>query len=362
MAEFITIEAIPENQQDSLQKLWDAVKTVFSERESIGYWGYPLFLKVANQRKSPDILIGDRHLGLIIIEVLDITIDQVISFNDGNLERENFDDNPILATQQYLETLKQYGDRETIINNKITGRSLLAFPHISTQQWQERGLIGLEDGSSLIFANQLGKVELRERIERASPHFVGMGMGNDEEWNSFLTVISGNLILRTSTPPVNHGDRQTRAQILTLAQEQIYHWDAQQEWIGKSIPPGPQRIRGIAGSGKTVLLCQKAALMHLKHPDWHIALVFFTRSLYDQIIDLISKWVHRFSNGEIRYNPEFSNLKVLHAWGAKDREGLYSYICKAHNQKPGTVENILFQNYGGRKHSILLPTIPVKKN
>lgn len=40
-----------------------------------------------------------------------------------------------------------------------------------------------------------------------------------------------------------------------------------------------QRIRGIAGSGKTVILCQKAALMHLKYPQWRIALVFF-REVY----------------------------------------------------------------------------------
>ena len=49
------------------------------------------------------------------------------------------------------------------------------------------------------------------------------------------------------------------------------------------IPPGPQRIRGIAGSGKTRLLCQKAAWMHKEHPDWDIAYVFFTQALYDEI-------------------------------------------------------------------------------
>lgn len=30
------------------------------------------------------------------------------------------------------------------------------------------------------------------------------------------------------------------------------------------------------------LFSQKAVITHLKHPDWKVAFVFFTRSLYDQ--------------------------------------------------------------------------------
>ena len=339
MAEFITTEAIPEDKQDSLQKVWDAVKNVFSERESIGYWRYPLFLSIGDRRKEPDILLCDRYLGIIIIQVLDITIEQVISFHEGNLELQNIEDNPLASTQKYTQALRNYGDAHAKIKDKITGRSLLAFPFISTEQWQERGLSGLEDGSALIFANQLGKVGLKERIERALPQMVGTGTRDEQEWETLLTVISGTPILRKQFRQLDTNNQKTRAYILANLQEQMYAWDAQQEWIGKSIPPGAQRVRGIAGSGKTVLFCQKAAMMHLKHPDWDIALVFFTRSLYDQIIDLISKWIDRFSNGEIRYNPEFSKLKVLHAWGAKERQGLYRYICQTHNQQPGAVEN-----------------------
>ena len=85
--------------------------------------------------------------------------------------------------------------------------------------------------------------------------------------------------------------------------------------IAKQIPPGPQRIRGIAGSGKTVLLCQKAAYMHLQHPEWDIALVFFTRSLYDLMESQVDFWLRYFSNCERQYNPKKSRLKVFHAWG-----------------------------------------------
>jgi superfamily I DNA and RNA helicase len=339
MAEFITIEAIPQSQQDSSQKVWDAVKTVFSEGESIGYWGYPLFIKVANQFQGPDILIADRYLGLIIVNVLAINIEQVISYNQGNLELQNFTYNPIEITQKYAQILRAKGDKLNKIRDKITARSLLIFPYINSEQWQAKRFLGLDDGSNLVFANQLGKVGLRERIERSQPIIVGNGFNNDEEWQSFLSLISGNYILKKSLPPLDQRDGKTKLNILATAQEQIYHWDVLQESIGKSIPLGAQRVRGIAGSGKTVLFCQKAALMHLKHPEWDIAFVFFTRSLYDQIIDLISQWIDCFTDGQIRYNPHTSRLKVLHAWGAKERDGFYRYVCREHNIKPGTVKN-----------------------
>lgn len=121
----------------------------------------------------------------------------------------------------------------------------------------------------------------------------------------------------------------TRGGVLQQARNWLSEFDLQQELIGKQIPPGAQRIRGIAGSGKTVLLCQKAAHMHLKYPDWHIALVFFSRSLYDRIIAQLDKWLRRFSSGEVQYDSHNQKLRVLHAWGAKNQPGLYSIICEA---------------------------------
>ena len=56
------------------------------------------------------------------------------------------------------------------------------------------------------------------------------------------------------------------------------------------IPEGPQRIRGLAGSGKTVVLALKAAYLHSQHPDWNIAVTFYTRSLSQQYKDMITNF------------------------------------------------------------------------
>lgn len=336
---FITTEAIAPNNDAGYQKVWDAVRAAFSSsrESSIGYWRYPLFLQVGDRRKEPDILIVDQQWGIIIIEVCPVNIEQITSVNDNYIQFINntLQQNYSLENiSKYAAVLRKYCDQEPIktpesdIQQKIIGRTLIAFPNISTKQWQEKGWTGTEEGTPFIFNNQLGEVGLKNRIEKSQAAITGESL-NDSQYKSLLSVISGTSILRKSLERIESADNQSLYNILAEAQKLMYEWDVKQEYIGKTIPPGPQRVRGIAGSGKTVLFSQKAVIMHLKHPEWKIAFVFFTRSLYDQIEKLFELWIEHFTNGEIEYNnfPN-SNLRVLHAWGANNRDGLYGEICR----------------------------------
>ncbi len=82
---------------------------------------------------------------------------------------------------------------------------------------------------------------------------------------------------------------------------------------------GPQRIRGLAGSGKTVVLALKAAYLHVKRPDWDIVVSFNTRSLYQQLEALITRFVF----AQINEEPDWKKLHIKHAWGGSDRTGVY---------------------------------------
>ena len=82
---------------------------------------------------------------------------------------------------------------------------------------------------------------------------------------------------------------------------------------------GPQRIRGLAGSGKTVVLALKAAYLHVKRPDWDIVVTFNTISLYQQFESLITRFVY----SQISDEPDWEKLHIMHAWGASDRTGVY---------------------------------------
>ncbi|WP_036346730.1 DEAD/DEAH box helicase [Micromonospora sp. CNB394] len=89
---------------------------------------------------------------------------------------------------------------------------------------------------------------------------------------------------------------------------------------------GVQRIRGLAGSGKTIVLALKAAYLHAQHPSWRIAVTFNTRSLKGHLIRLINLFTIEATGEE----PDWANLRVVNAWGARGgatREGIYYDFC-----------------------------------
>lgn len=153
---------------------------------------------------------------------------------------------------------------------------------------------------------------------------------DDAEWNLLQRVILGPKPLPLPEPVIAFTplslQTRSRSAILTELRQWVSDIDWQQAEIGLQIPPGPQRIRGIAGSGKTLLLCQKAAQMHLQHPEWNIAIVFFTRSLYPLVSDLVQSWINYWSEESYSINSCNSKLRIMHAWGTKEQPGFYSLL------------------------------------
>jgi superfamily I DNA and RNA helicase len=70
---------------------------------------------------------------------------------------------------------------------------------------------------------------------------------------------------------------------LSQLEEQIAKFDSQQRSVALTSLPCPQRIRGLAGSGKTIILAMKAALAHIENPSAKILVTYYTRSLKDHL-------------------------------------------------------------------------------
>lgn len=112
----------------------------------------------------------------------------------------------------------------------------------------------------------------------------------------------------------------------------IANLDRWQKAAAIESPDGPQRIRGLAGSGKTVVLALKAAYWHAQNPDWRIAVTFHSRALYQQISDLTTRFSFEHSND--RPDPEY--LQIAHSWGSRSSPGIYSMIALALEKHPAT--------------------------
>ncbi len=150
---FITTEPIGDSGEAGEQKVWDAARSAFAERHCVGYLRYPIFSKVGEIRKEPDVLIVDRELGLVVIEVKSVTIDQIVEINPEQWQFQNIDipdANPHQQAEQHLRALLTLCDREPASRYEINGRALIALPLITQEQWQQRGFDQLPNFPTLI--------------------------------------------------------------------------------------------------------------------------------------------------------------------------------------------------------------------
>ena len=129
--------------------------------------------------------------------------------------------------------------------------------------------------------------------------------------------------IRAAKRRANVNLSDSKGAVIRRIESEIANLDQWQKRAAIESPDGPQRIRGLAGSGKTIVLALKAAYLHAENPDWIIGVTFSSRSLYQQFADLIRRFSFEHSNNE----PNWENLRVLHAWGGSGREGLYQQIA-----------------------------------
>ena len=112
----------------------------------------------------------------------------------------------------------------------------------------------------------------------------------------------------------------SKGDIIKKIEAQITNLDKWQKIAALEIPDGPQRIRGLAGSGKTIVLALKAAYLHVQHPEWNIAITFYTRSLAQQYMELVRRFVYEYTGDE----PDWEKLMIMHSWGTIAEKGIYS--------------------------------------
>nr|VFJ97164.1 MAG: Superfamily I DNA and RNA helicases [Candidatus Kentron sp. LFY] len=152
---------------------------------------------------------------------------------------------------------------------------------------------------------------------------------NPSSFKELVSVIQAISTIRKGRKKREVQNPNSRGAKLKRLEESIANLDNQQAKAVIETVEGVQRIRGLAGSGKTIVLALKAAYLHAQHPEWRIAVTFNTRSLKGQFRQFINTFAIEQSNEE----PDWENLKVIHAWGAPgggDRDGLYYSFCRTH--------------------------------
>jgi superfamily I DNA and RNA helicase len=351
----------PFDNNSAQRKVWNYLKDAFKDDPGVAYYRYPIFTKSGNLHREPDVLMLHRELGLWVIECKGCSISSISSIQGHNWEMLNWHrehETPVGQAEDQMFALKSKFEQHRETRGLLSFYFRVALPHIKQRDWEIRGFADLPSTQGVVMlAEHLTPAALRNKlIEGAKSH--PQRPLTDEQWEFALTVLGGTLPAKeprpipTGTPPDNpvRVIQAVEAQIKKLdgppkevasqvpnGLQQIKKLDEKQQKVAFEVPNGPQRIRGLAGTGKTVLLAKRVAKMHAAHPDWRIAFVFFTRSLYDQVLELIGLYYREMTDGG---EPNWHQINVLHAWGAREHNGFYRNLAQKSGQKPLSVKDV----------------------
>lgn len=145
------------------------------------------------------------------------------------------------------------------------------------------------------------------------------------------SIIEGaKAITRPVAREISLDKKEKKAILLQFLESQIANFDAEQKKAAITLLNGPQRIRGLAGTGKTVVLAMKAAQIHLDDPTKSILYTFYTKSLYG----LVKRFITRFYRHYKDSDPDWNKIHIRHAWGGMNLQGVYNEACLRFNVPP----------------------------
>lgn len=328
---------------DAELEVWDSLKGAFGPNDTgVVYYKYPINSR-GRFEQEPDFVLFHQRVGLVVIECKGFRIHHIdrIEGHVWYLRNTSYDTaNPGEQARNQGFHLRSFFNREPdLVDDRnqvvVPVNWFVALPNITRSEWEGRGFHNAPSTPTVITRDDLSPQALRRKF--FSPETTATL--TYEQYEAGRAVLSGGQPIsgtRGSTPP----DATKKGELYQKVKKGLNSLDRKQEEIGIQIPPGEQQVRGIAGSGKTVLMAMKAARMHLRHPDWKIVLTFFTKSLYQQITDLIKRFYWQFAESE----PDWNNLKIMHGWGGKTTlDGFYYTLaleCGVRPRHPGSAKEL----------------------
>ncbi|VTT86295.1 hypothetical protein DM2_2333 [Halorubrum sp. DM2] len=332
-------------------KVWNRLKRAFDKNErGVLYHQYPIIQKGGNRfDRKPDFVLLHEDMGLVILECKGYTIDQIDRIEGDTWILEGVTQKTASPLEQARDQgfhLQSYFQRESQLRSDgeciVSMTPIVLLPNIERSEWEERGFTG-PTAPRVVTGDELGAQTLRERLDEL-PSFDSL---SKEEYEVARAVLSCGQPISGShgSPPK---DPTTRGEYYDMVTTGIRELDMRQQEIGLRIPPGPQQIRGIAGSGKTVLVAMKAARMLSDPDEWapnvetpRIALTFSTKSLYNHITTLTERFYQRFGGESL--DEADAEIDILHGWGGgQTGDGVYYRVVNE-------VDGVHYRNYSDAK-------------
>lgn len=287
--------------------LIEKINNEYPGTEGLILYKFPSIKELDKKAVTPDILISHPKLGIVLIITASVQV-----FRNGEydqfIDKLEMIDNYIFTALMRNRALKQNAR-----NLKFAISTIGYCPNLIEDVDAENIYL-----SSNVVLNFLKSIE--------------EDCTEDVLQDAIATLEQATAIIKPKERILEENDNNTKARLLREIETQVARFDDEQRLSALTLLNGPQRIRGLAGSGKTIILCLKAAHLHMLDPDAIILYTFYTRSLYDYIKQLITRFYMKMTDGQI---PDFDNkVHVMHAWGGARVPGVYYNACRANGILP----------------------------
>src|SRR5260370_13451206 len=304
----ITLHTYAQDAAAQMVTRW--LKERFSNAEGICYYRHPGVM--TSTGGFHDFILFTKENHPLVIKIISRGLQEIeLVDEDFWIINNETIDPPLLELEDFVIKLESKFLDQRKLRNRLRPQGVLALPFISRGDFEKK-FGSLQGEMCTIWAG--GDTQ-------ALQHPLGQEL-SDEEWTLTRAVIQSDTTLHKPASPIPKGIATMGAAIREL-DKQVASLDDEQELVALQIAPGPQRIRGLAGTGKTVLLAMRAANIHLQEPSKKILFTFNTQSLYNQVRELISKSYRAHSGND----PNWEYLHIRHAWGGRSRPGVYSDLC-----------------------------------
>ncbi|GAB4506351.1 MAG: hypothetical protein Kow00123_04890 [Anaerolineales bacterium] len=299
-------------------------------------------------KRPPDVLLCHPDVGVLVIEVKGYPLDIIQDIEAGKIfVREggyNRPRDPFAQSSEAMYNIKN--EVERILRQQRAMplfNFMAAFPNISESDWSSKGYDKALPSGQLLFKEH---IESPRRLEQRISMLVRESLkelGKDKPLTPDHIQVVERVLGKSSTinesrPPRDWVDeRKLGAYVDEMAALDKYFSAEQQELSRLRVEGHPRLIRGVAGSGKTVVLAEMVArLVHRKavQPDDmfsgtsannRVAVVCFNRAL----VPFIQRKIRDSYRQQTMESLPSDTVLVIHLNGLMEelsRQGVWEYI------------------------------------
>lgn len=303
---------------------------------------YIVYFEPDIQGRRPDFVIIGPDLGIVVLEVKDYTKNTLYQINhdEWHIVTTSGDQAVIKSPMKQardnmfhvVDTLKK---DKSLIQLEGKYKFQLKFPYghgvvftrLYSKDFVQEGLYSVIEPNLCLTRDEIDpdKEGFSEEVlmEKILNMFVVPYRLKDSLSIADINAIRYHLFpeVRISAeykPPVPYQDQ------LLLSLHDIKTMDLHQENLAKQIGDKNRLIRGVAGSGKTIILASRAKMLSKQNPDWKILILCYNISLSNAIQQMIHHMLNEpedlfdFDPNAISVKNENIIVRNFHSWLKND--------------------------------------------